>query len=138
LINSLTQSDALFAKGHITVEDIETYNILNKRFHELIVEASANPAIAASLAIGEYTPFATVSAVTLDHNHLDQEFRRFNFAHWQHHTVFDAIEQGQSVRAEAMMREHANAALRYRGLFNPHPSKNQQIQVIRVKPKKIS
>ncbi|MGD8911181.1 MAG: GntR family transcriptional regulator [Candidatus Thiodiazotropha sp.] len=135
LIESLVQGDALFDKGHITEEDIETYNILNKRFHELIVEASGNPAIAAALARGEHLPFVSINSVTLDRNHLDQEFQRFNFAHWQHHTVFDAIQKGESVRAEAIMREHANAALAYTTLFNRQPSKNKQVQVIRIHAK---
>jgi GntR family transcriptional regulator of vanillate catabolism len=135
LIKSLAQGDALFDKGHVTEEDLEAYHDLNKRFHGLIIEASANPAISAALARGEHLPFASINALTIDRNHLDQEFRRFNYAHMQHHAVFDAIEQGQCARAEAIMREHANATLRYATLFNRYPLENQKIRVIGIQTK---
>ncbi|MNR69131.1 hypothetical protein D3C85_1941680 [compost metagenome] len=35
----------------------------------------------------------------------------------QHHSVFDALVNGQGARAEAIMREHANATLRYAETF---------------------
>jgi len=31
----------------------------------------------------------------------------------QHHAVYDALINGQGARAEGIMREHANATLRY-------------------------
>jgi GntR family transcriptional regulator of vanillate catabolism len=33
-----------------------------------------------------------------------------HYAHRQHHGIVDALERGQSGRAEALMREHANIA----------------------------
>ncbi|MNI90949.1 hypothetical protein D3C73_1485440 [compost metagenome] len=53
----------------------------------------------------------------MDRHDLAREFRRFNFAHMQHHAVFDALTHGQGARAEAIMREHANATLRYAETF---------------------
>jgi DNA-binding GntR family transcriptional regulator len=32
-----------------------------------------------------------------------------SYAHRQHHAIVEALEQGQGARAEALMREHANA-----------------------------
>jgi GntR family transcriptional regulator of vanillate catabolism len=32
------------------------------------------------------------------------------YAHRQHHVIVEAIEQGESSRVEALMREHANSA----------------------------
>ncbi len=55
----------------------------------------------------------------MDRDNLEQEFRRFNFAHMQHHAVVDALVNGQGARAEAIMREHANATLRYADYFDP-------------------
>jgi GntR family transcriptional regulator of vanillate catabolism len=135
LIESLAQGDALFDKGHVTEGDLETYHDLNKRFHGLIIEASGNPAIVAALARGEHLPFASINALTIDRNHLDREYRRFNYAHMQHHAVFDAIDQGQCSRAEAIMREHANATLRYATLFNHTPLENRKIRVIGIQIK---
>ena len=113
----LVQGDALFAKGFVTEDDLEVYHDLNMRLHRVIVEGSGNPAIADALARNDHLPFASVTALAVDRNDLVREFRRFNFAHMQHHAVVDALVNGQSARAEAIMREHANATLRYAEIF---------------------
>jgi GntR family transcriptional regulator of vanillate catabolism len=113
----LAQGDELFETGQITEQDLEAYHDLNKQFHEVIIEASGNPAIGAALSRNEHLPFASSGALAFDSNHLDQEYRRFNYAHMQHHAIFDAIVHGQATRAEAIMREHAQATLRYAELF---------------------
>ncbi|KIQ36375.1 GntR family transcriptional regulator [Pseudomonas viridiflava] len=113
----LVQGDALFAKGFVTEDDLEVYHGLNMRLHRVIVEGSGNPAIADALARNDHLPFASVTALAVDRNDLVREFRRFNFAHMQHHAVVDALINGQSARAEAIMREHANATLRYAEVF---------------------
>ncbi len=117
LESCLVQGDALFAKGFVTEDDLEVYHDLNMRLHRVIVEGSGNPAIADALARNDHLPFASVTALAVDRNDLVREFRRFNFAHMQHHAVVDALINGQSARAEAIMREHANATLRYAEVF---------------------
>ncbi|MFC3607272.1 GntR family transcriptional regulator [Stutzerimonas tarimensis] len=114
----LDQGDALFAKGYVTEEDLEVYHDLNLRFHQLLLAASGNPAIAETLARHAALPFASVSALAVNLNDLAREYRRFNFAHMQHHTVVDALVHGQGARAESIMREHANVTLRYREMLS--------------------
>ncbi|MDH1574715.1 MULTISPECIES: GntR family transcriptional regulator [Pseudomonas] len=113
----LVEGDLLFDKGYVTEEDLHAYHDLNMRFHQVIVEASHNPAIADALARNDHLPFASVTALAVDRHDLAREYRRFNFAHMQHHAVFDALTHGQGARAEAIMREHANATLRYAETF---------------------
>lgn len=113
----LYDGDRLFAKGFVTEEDLELYHDLNMRFHQVIVEASHNPAIADALARNDHLPFASVTALAVDRHDLAREYRRFNYAHMQHHSAFDALVNGQGARAEAIMREHANATLRYAETF---------------------
>lgn len=113
----LIEGDQLFDKGYVSEEDLEAYHDLNMRFHQVIVEASHNPAIADALARNDHLPFASVTALAVDRHDLAREYRRFNFAHMQHHAVFDALVNGQGARAEAIMREHANATLRYAETF---------------------
>jgi GntR family transcriptional regulator of vanillate catabolism len=130
LIDCLKQGDTLFDKGYVVEEDLEDYYHLNKRFHACILEASANPAIAAALSKGEHLPFASVNALAIDRNRLDLEYRRFNYAHMQHHVVFDAIIQGQSGRAESTMREHANATLGHASLYNAPSVDQHKLRII--------
>ena len=132
LLQCLHDGDQLFAKGYVTEADLELYHDMNKRFHAVIIEAAVNPAINAALSRDEHLPFASVSALAIDRNHLDREFRRFNFAHMQHHAVFDAIDHRQGARAEAIMREHANATLSYAKLFGTDPDNMASVRVIGV------
>ncbi|MCY1305019.1 phosphonate utilization associated transcriptional regulator [compost metagenome] len=112
-------------------EDLEAYHSLNMRFHQAIVEASGNRAIAEALARNDHLPFASVSALAVDRDNLKREYQRFNFAHLQHHAAVDALVNGQGARAEAIMREHANATLRYAEYFHP---RRQGVAVLHKEP----
>lgn len=111
LAECLKNADAIFEKGYLTEEDIEQYNVINKQFHDLIINASGNPAIQSAMQLSEHLPFASVNALVFNPKQLDREFRRFNFANMQHHVVFDALLKQQGARAEAVMKEHAHATL---------------------------
>ncbi|MBR9910129.1 MAG: GntR family transcriptional regulator [Gammaproteobacteria bacterium] len=130
MLECLALGDSLFANGSITEAELEVYHDLNRRFHSLIIEASCNPAIQLALSRNEHLPFASVNALAIDRHHLEREYRRFNFAHLQHHAVFDAIIHRQGARAEAIMREHANATLRYAEIFIGAADKNSDLRVI--------
>jgi GntR family transcriptional regulator of vanillate catabolism len=130
LQDCLEIGDALFAKGYVTEEDMEVYHDFNRRFHQAIIEASGNPAISHALARNDHLPFASVSSLALDRNDMAREYRRFNFAHMQHHAIVDALVSRQGARAEGLMREHANATLRYADLFGTVRSP-EGIKVIR-------
>ncbi|WP_346398794.1 GntR family transcriptional regulator [Pseudomonas syringae] len=124
----LVQGDALFEKGHVTEDDLEVYHDMNMRLHRVIVEGSGNRAIADALSRNDHLPFASVTALAVDRDNLIREYRRFNFAHMQHHAVVDALVNGQGARAEAIMREHANATLRYAEIFGA--GQNEHMKVI--------
>ncbi|PBQ17808.1 GntR family transcriptional regulator [Pseudomonas congelans] len=124
----LVQGDALFEKGHVTEDDLELYHDMNMRLHRVIVEGSGNRAIADALSRNDHLPFASVTALAVDRDNLIREYRRFNFAHMQHHAVVDALVNGQGARAEAIMREHANATLRYAEIFGA--GQNERMKVI--------
>ncbi|AHG41204.1 GntR family transcriptional regulator [Pseudomonas syringae CC1557] len=124
----LVQGDELFEKGHVTEDDLELYHDMNMRLHRIIVEGSGNRAIADALARNDHLPFASVTALAVDRNNLIREYRRFNFAHMQHHAVVDALINGEGARAEAIMREHANATLRYAEIFGA--GMHERIKVI--------
>ncbi|SEG75333.1 GntR family transcriptional regulator [Marinobacterium lutimaris] len=130
LLECIAKGDELFDKGYVSEEDIEVYHDINQRFHALIIEASCNPAIGSAMSRNEHLPFASVTSIAFDQNNLKQEYRRFNFANMQHHAVFDAIDRGQGTRAEAIMREHANATLRYADIFADKNPLDSEVRVI--------
>jgi GntR family transcriptional regulator of vanillate catabolism len=113
----LVIGDGLMQKGFLTEEDVGIYHEMNMRFHQVILAASGNSAIAEALTRNNHLPFASVSALAIDSTRMDREYQRLNYAHRQHHAVVEALLQGHGARAEALMREHANAVLNYTNLF---------------------
>jgi GntR family transcriptional regulator of vanillate catabolism len=116
LADCLAAGDAILEKGCFAEADAPAYLEMNVRFHTAIVDAAGNPAIRDALARNDHLPFASVKALAVDRNDLAAEYRRLNYAHMQHHAIVEAITARQGARAEALMREHANAVLRYTAL----------------------
>lgn len=118
LYECLVAGDKLFENGGLDEKDVEKYQEMNSRFHTLIITASGNSAINAALALSEHLPFASVSALTFNPLQLNVEYKRLHYAHMQHHAIYHALVNGQSARVEALMKEHAHAALAYSDSFN--------------------
>lgn len=127
----LADGDALFAKGRLEEADVAAYHDLNMDFHAAIIEASGNHAIFEALARNDHLPFASIASLAVDLSALEKEFRRLNFAHMQHHVIFDAIRSGEGARAEAAMREHAYSAMRYIDMFGRTNADGGTITVVR-------
>ncbi|KXI26751.1 GntR family transcriptional regulator [Paraglaciecola hydrolytica] len=123
LLACLAAGDALFEDGKLVEEDIRHYQNMNMRFHDLIITASGNTAIKSALALNEHMPFASVNALAFNPQELTREYRRLHYAHMQHHAVYHALVNGQSARAEALMKEHAHATLAYSDLFDKKSAK---------------
>lgn len=109
----LAQGDDILSVLPLTEEALVRYQKMNKRFHDIVIEAAHNPAIQVALSRHEHLPFASASALAFDQQQMAKEAQRFAFAHQQHHHVFHAILNGKSTRAEGIMREHAQATIGY-------------------------
>jgi GntR family transcriptional regulator, vanillate catabolism transcriptional regulator len=130
----LRQGDAVFTDGQLREGDFTAYHAMNMRFHGIIVAAGANSAITVALARNDALPLASANSITIDQSHLAQEFKRLHFAHMQHHLIVEAAESGQGSRAEGLMREHANAALKYTDLFKQDSPLPDNYRVIIGRP----
>ena len=84
---------------------------INRQFHDCLVKGSRNHAIATALQINEHLPMASVNALVFNPEQTEREYERLYYAHQQHHAIVQAIAAGQGARAEALMKEHAQAAL---------------------------
>lgn len=117
LTRCLEEGDTLFANGCFSVEDLDSYHAMNLRFHATLVDAADNGAIRSALATNNSLPFAAAAALTVDTKDLGVEFVRLSKTHHQHHQVFEAVVGRQPDRAEALMRQHALAALENAKIF---------------------
>ncbi|MGM0700787.1 MAG: GntR family transcriptional regulator [Pseudomonadota bacterium] len=107
----------LLAKGFLVEADIEGWSELNRRFHEMIVQAAGSPVIGDAIARNNHLPFASADSIIIDSQALEKEYRKLQQAQLQHELVVQALRQGEGARAEMLMREHAFIGLRYTELL---------------------
>jgi GntR family transcriptional regulator of vanillate catabolism len=105
----LDDGDAIFRKRHIEESDEAHYAEMNRRFHALILQAAGSVILSATLERNNRVPFAAPQALAFDKSNLEQTFDMLHYAHRQHHAIVEALERGESARAESLMREHAMA-----------------------------
>ena len=100
----------LLRKRRLEVSDEAPYAEMNVRFHALILQEAGSLILSEALQRNSRVPFAGPQALAFDRTNLEQMFDTLFHAHRQHHGIVEALEHGESGRAEALMREHANAA----------------------------
>jgi GntR family transcriptional regulator of vanillate catabolism len=105
----LEDGDAILEKRHIKESDEAAYVEMNMRFHAAIIEEAGSALLADTLERNSRVPFGGPQALAFNKDNLGQMYDLLHYAHRQHHAVVDAIERGQSARAEGLMREHAHA-----------------------------
>jgi GntR family transcriptional regulator of vanillate catabolism len=105
----LDDGDKIMRKRSIAESDEASYAEMNGRFHGLIVAEAGSSLLAITIERNNHVPFASPKAVAFDKDNLEQMYDQLHYTHRQHHGIVDAIERGQSGRAEALMHEHADA-----------------------------
>lgn len=121
LRESLAEGDAIFAKGHVVLEDEEAYARMNGRFHDLIVSGARDPLLTDLIHRVYSVPFVAPNVVASNRIPLDEIYPILMSGHRQHHAIVDAIEGGQADVAESLMRGHSTPARRTLGLEGAHP-----------------
>jgi GntR family transcriptional regulator of vanillate catabolism len=103
--------------GRLVEESISAWSALNKRFHDAILHADESRVLADAIARNDHLPFASASSIIIDRDALPLEYEKLRFAQMQHELVLQALELGEAMRVEMLMREHAYVGLRYGKLF---------------------
>jgi GntR family transcriptional regulator of vanillate catabolism len=88
------------------------YVDFNQRFHAVFLEAAASPVLERALERIVSLPFASPSAFVLAQAELPESREILMVAQDHHRGLIEAIERRESVRAEALAREHARVARR--------------------------
>lgn len=106
----LAEGDRLLAKNPLDYESYAGYASMNDRFHALVLEASGNRALQRAIALNNALPFAPASAMLPMQSALEQDREWMQYAHRQHHMLFDAMRRGEGARAQALAMEHTEVA----------------------------
>jgi GntR family transcriptional regulator, vanillate catabolism transcriptional regulator len=120
LRETVRDGDAIFAKGHVTLEDEEAYAQMNGRFHDLIVGGASDPLLKELIQRVYSVPFVAPNVVAFRNVPLEEVYPVLVSAQHQHHAIIDAIDAGQPDVAETMMRGHSSPARRSLGLEGGH------------------
>jgi len=113
----LDEGDRILSDVSVSETQALQYNQMNALFHKTILSACRNEMIASLLDQCSNIPFAGTNYLAYNRTNPRKEHRRFEISHGQHHVIVAAILERDTGRAEAVMREHANNALHYVGLF---------------------
>jgi GntR family transcriptional regulator of vanillate catabolism len=115
----LAEGDRIFTKTSFADGDEELFATMNTRFHAIVVDAAASKVIADALTANDRVPFAAAGAVAFDKMSAAFMFELLRYAHRQHHAIVQAMANGQSARAEVLMREHAQPVKESLNLLQP-------------------
>lgn len=107
LMHCLTTIDPMFKQAELSDADLENYHHYNTIFHDTIIHGSNNIAIVQALSKNNQLPMASAQALTFDKNNHLSEMRRLQHAHIQHCSIYQCLVNGDSARAESLMREHS-------------------------------
>jgi GntR family transcriptional regulator of vanillate catabolism len=108
----LVQVDGAVNKLSMSLDDYATYVEGNSRFHALIMEGCGNRTVQRMMDMLNGQPFGAPSAMLPMQSELEEGTRWMQHAHFQHHMLLQAIEQGQGARAQALGEEHVEIACR--------------------------
>jgi GntR family transcriptional regulator, vanillate catabolism transcriptional regulator len=92
-------------------ESFERYVALNATFHARLVKMAHSPLLERTLATVLSLPFATPSALVLQHAQLPESREILIVAHRQHLWLVEAIASREGARADSVAREHARLSL---------------------------
>lgn len=127
------RGEAIFAKGMLHPGDGIEWSEINELFHSTLVTAAGNTALAQALAVNDRIPFASAGAFFDDAKNISvlaQQFNVLRRAQQQHEIVLAGLLGREGARVEALMREHAYAAIENIALFRaPRPTAASELEV---------
>jgi GntR family transcriptional regulator of vanillate catabolism len=108
----LVHIDSLLQAPMLSDEGFSRYVVLNKQFHLLLGDLCGSEVLSREAQRIHHLPFASPSGFVLKQANSPQARDRLVVAQDQHWQVLDAIENGESGRAQAIMCEHSRLAQR--------------------------
>jgi len=100
--------DALLSAPLSFDKIVSGYEDLNDIFHSAIMSECDNDFVDSAYSKLRNLPLLQLRSLVANGVKVEEELMRFKFSNMQHRLILDAIKKSDSLRAEALMREHAN------------------------------
>ncbi len=123
LAKCVKEGEAIAEKAGAADFEGPAWRRMNNSFHATIIEASNSPFLRRQVEQIVFIPLATLSVVADWGARVNAE--NIGRAQVDHMNIFDALERGQSARAEARMREHLENTARLIQDYYEHTQKSE-------------
>lgn len=120
---AVEEIDRLIANGELDDRSLQKLQQQNALFHATILEYCGNEFVGFTCSRISHLPMLEVGAMMFDKQVLsttqgrEKSLFRLKLGNSQHRVILEAIQNGDAVRAEGMMREHANTMIEYIEMF---------------------
>ncbi|MEM9435625.1 MAG: GntR family transcriptional regulator [Pseudomonadota bacterium] len=111
--------DGLIALERLDAATARQMQSANELFHKTILDACGNDYIGFTCKQISHLPMLAAGSMVFDRaiaetpDRWEEGLFRLKIGNAQHKVIFEAIEQGDAVRAEGMMREHSHTMITY-------------------------
>ena len=129
MAQAIEKIDGLIRLERLDTPIIQQMRAANKAFHTTILEACGNSYIGFTCRQISHLPMLAVGSMVFDRavcdtpDKLERGLFRLRIGNAQHQVIFEAIEKGDGVRAEGMMREHSHTMIEYIETFEKRDKK---------------
>ncbi|MEM7302626.1 MAG: GntR family transcriptional regulator [Pseudomonadota bacterium] len=123
MARAIDRIEALTDIGRLDDEIIRGMHAANVEFHSTVLEGCGNDYVKFTCNQISHLPMLAAGSMVFDRSALngkkdiEKSILRLKIGNSQHRIIYEAIEQGDAVRAEGMMREHSNTMIEYIEVF---------------------
>jgi GntR family transcriptional regulator of vanillate catabolism len=120
---AIEEIDRLIDAGKMDDASLRALQSQNAVFHKTILDGCGNDFVGFTCSRISHLPMLEVGAMMFDRqvlstaDGLERSLFRLKIGNSQHKVIFEAIQSGDAVRAEGVMREHSNTMVEYIKVF---------------------
>lgn len=132
LRDAISEIDRLITIGNMDSESLKLMQQQNAVFHSAILDGCGNDFVAFTCNQIRHLPMLEVGSMVFDRQVLstkegvERSLFRLKIGNSQHKVIYEAIQKGDAVRAEGVMREHSNTMIEYIEVFE---KRNEELTV---------
>lgn len=126
---AIERMESLIDLGSLDDETIQNMHAANFIFHTSILDGCGNSYVKFTCNQISHLPMLAAGSMVFDRDAINRQqdveksILRLKIGNSQHRIIFEAIETGDPVRAEGMMREHSNTMIAYIEMFEKRNTK---------------
>lgn len=120
---AIDKIDGFVAAGKMDNASLRAMQMQNAVFHKTILDSCGNDFVGFTCSRISHLPMLEVGSMVFDREVLstqegvERSLFRLKLGNSQHKVIFEAIQSGDAVRAEGVMREHSNTMVEYIKVF---------------------